>query len=269
MRIGAHVSSAGGVSQSCERAQSIGADTLQIFTTSPRQWRARPILKAEVAAMRRQRRQMKLRPLVVHANYLINVASADRGIRARSIAALRGELERARAIGAEYLVLHPGSGDLGRCVDGIGEAAADFDWGQLSLLIENMAGGGQHLAGSFPALAAIVNALAGLPIGACIDTCHTWASGYELVSPAGYAATMRELEVTVGLRRVPVFHANDAKTARGSHHDRHAHIGQGQLGEAAFRRLLRDRRLRGKAFLVETPPSGQARDIRALRRLAQ
>ncbi len=219
--------------------------------------------------MRRLRRRIKLRPLIVHANYLINAASADVQIRSRSLAALRGELERARALGAEYLVLHPGSGELERCVEGIREASEGFRWEQLTLLIENMAGGGTHLAGNFPALAEVLEGLRGLPVGACLDTCHSWAAGYDLVSPEGYAATLGELQATVGLKRVPVLHANDAKTARGSHHDRHAHIGQGQLGEVAFRRLLQDRRLRGKAWIVETPLTGQARDLKALRRLAQ
>ncbi|MGH9412443.1 MAG: deoxyribonuclease IV [Terriglobales bacterium] len=269
MRFGTHVSSAGGVSLAAGRAHDLGCDTLQIFTASPRQWKARPISAAEATALQQLRRKYRLHPLVVHANYLINVASDRQLIRRPSMTALRGELERARAIAADFLVLHPGSGTLDRCVEGIRQAAKGFDWGGLMLLIENMAGGGQHLAGSFAAVAAILDGLDGLPAGACIDTCHSWAAGYDLVTPDGYTATMQELQATVGLQRVPVFHANDAKTARGSHHDRHEHIGDGQLGAGAFRRLLHDPRLRSKAFLVETPPEGQAHDLAVLRGLAK
>ncbi|MGH9488425.1 MAG: deoxyribonuclease IV [Terriglobales bacterium] len=269
MRIGAHVSSGGGIANAVERARAVGGDTLQVFTASPRQWRARPVAAGEAIRLRRLQRQARLRPLVVHANYLINPAGEKPVLRERSRAALRGELERALAIGADYLVLHPGSGTVAACVNSIQTAAAGLAWGKLQLLVENMAGGGQRLASSFAEWAAILDALADLPVGGCLDTCHAWAAGYDLVSEGGYAAAMRELNATVGVGRTPVVHANDAKTARGSHHDRHAHIGEGQLGEGFFHRLLHDRRWRGKAFLVETPPAGQGRDIAALRRLAQ
>jgi len=271
MRLGAHISSAGGMAKAAERAHALGAQTLQVFTASPRTWRAAPVRPADAAAWQQLRARYRLGPLVVHAGYLINVAGSQPDLRARSLAALRGELERARALAADFLVLHPGSGPLDACVAGICEAAHDFAWGSLTLLIENTAGGGGHLGGPFASVAAILDGLSGLPVGACIDTCHAWAQGYDLVSPAGYAATLRELNATVGLRRVPVFHANDAKSSRGSHLDRHEHIGDGQLGTACFRRLLTDRRLRAKSFILETPvdaPDDQARDLAALRRLS-
>lgn len=245
-RLGTHVSSAGGLHLAVERAHELGCDTMQVFTSSPRQWRATAPRAADVAEMQQLRRRYKIRPLVVHANYLINVAADDGAIRRNSIAALRGELERARDIGAEYLVLHPGSGELEPAVAGIREAAEAFRWDGLTLLIENMAGGGKHLAGSFASVGAMLDGLGDVPTAACIDVCHAWAMGYDLVSESGYKETMRELDQTVGLKRVPVFHANDAKTERGSHHDRHEHIGKGKLGEGVFRRLLTDRRLRSR-----------------------
>ncbi|MGH9468049.1 MAG: deoxyribonuclease IV [Terriglobales bacterium] len=273
MRVGAHVSSAGGVVQALARAHEAGCDTLQVFTSSPRQWRARPIPAVEAAAARQLRRKYRLRPLAVHASYLINVAGTQPHFRRQSVAALRGELERASAVGAEYLVLHPGSGAVADCVAGVVEAASGRSWGTLTLLIENTAGGGNHLAGTFPVWAQILDLLEeqldGLKVGGCFDTCHTWVAGYDLVSPSGYAATMKELRSTVGLGRVKLVHANDAKAEQGSHHDRHEHIGKGRLGEAAFRQILQDPRWRGKAFIVETPLDGQARDMAALRRLAQ
>ncbi|HVA65115.1 MAG TPA: deoxyribonuclease IV [Terriglobales bacterium] len=270
IRIGAHISSAGGVEKAAERAHALGCQALQIFTASPRQWRAAPVPAAKAEALRALRRSYQLGPLVVHANYLINLAGSNPEFHRRSLTAFRGELERAAAIGADYLVLHPGSGPLGRCLESLRQAAEGFAWGSLTLLIENTAGGGAHLGGDFGAVAALLDGLAGLPVGACIDTCHAWVAGYDLVSPAGYQATLQQLDELVGLARVPVFHANDAKAERGSHRDRHEHIGAGQLGRAVFRRLLRDPRLRGKAFILETPvdgPDDQARDLAALRQL--
>jgi len=266
-RIGTHVSSAGGVHLAAERAHELGCSTMQVFTASPRQWKASAPQPEAIAELKRLRRSYKIQPLVVHASYLINLAGGP--FRARSISALRGELERAAAIGAEYLVLHPGSGELRACVEALGEACADFQWNGLQLLIENTAGGGNHLGGDFAAVAAILDACSDLKLGACIDTCHAWAAGYDLATDQGFTAALRELDQTIGLRRVPVFHANDAKSGRGSHLDRHAHIGAGHLGTATFARLLRDRRLRTKAFIVETPPDGQPRDLATLLRLAQ
>lgn len=268
VRIGTHVSSAGGVDQAAERAHQLGCQAFQVFTASPRQWRARAI-KAEAAERLAQlRRKYKLAPLVVHANYLINLAGAQTEFHARSLVAFRGELERAAAVGADYLVLHPGSGDLSRCAESLRQAADGFKWGRLELLIENTAGGGGHLGGDFGAVAALLERLRGLPVGACIDTCHAWAAGYDWVRPGGCADTLRALDDEVDLQRVPVFHANDAKSERGSHLDRHAHIGAGKMGQGVFRNLLRDPRVRGKAFIVETPPAGQPRDLARLRRFA-
>lgn len=267
VRIGSHVSSAGGVAQALERAQALGCQTLQVFTASPRQWRA-PSLAPQQAELGRRRRALGLRPLVVHANYLINLAGANAEFHRRSIAAFRAELERAAAVGADYLVLHPGSGDAARLVESVREASAGFHWGRLRLLLENMAGGENRLGGTFGGLAALLQGLKGLPAGACLDTCHAWVSGYDLVSAQGYADAMRELQATVGLPQVRVIHANDAKAGRGSHLDRHAHIGTGQLGVATFARMLRDRRWAGRAFIVETPPAGQAADLAALQRAA-
>lgn len=271
IRLGAHVSSAGGVDKAAERAHELGCQAFQIFTASPRQWRAASVPAAKAKAMHSLRQTYQLGPLVVHANYLINLAGANGDFHRRSLLAFRGELERAAAIGADYLVLHPGSGPLGRCLESIREAAEGFAWGSLTLLIENTAGGGAHLGGNFAAVAALLDGLAGLPVGACIDTCHAWVYGYDLVSPKGYKDTLQQLDEHVGLARVPVFHANDAKAERGSHRDRHEHIGAGHLGRPTFRRLLRDPRLRGKAFILETPvdgPDDQARDLAALRQLA-
>ncbi len=275
-RLGAHVS--GGVPAAAERARELGCDCLQVFTSSPRQWQAPAMDPGRAGRFRELCHQHRLDPVVVHANYLINLAGEKADFHARSLEAFRGELERAAAIGADYLVLHPGTGTPERCAASIRQAARGFDWGGLTLLIENTSGGkGQEgipghephrLGGAFAEVAALLQALDGLPVAACIDTCHAWVAGYDLVN--NFDAVMGELDATVGLARVPVFHVNDAKAGRGSHLDRHQHIGEGQLGAETFGRLLHHPGGAGKAFILETPvdsPDDQPRDLAALRRL--
>ncbi len=240
-------------------------------------WRATPPSGQSCAEMRRRRAEFDLHPLVVHANYLINLAGSEGELLERSRQAFRGELERASALGAEYLVLHPGStmrGDrataLERWEQSIRTAFRGLEASGLTLLIENTAGGGDRLGGTFAEVAELLARLTGLPVGACIDTCHCWVAGYDVRSPAGFEATLAELDATVGLTRIPVLHANDAKAARGSRLDRHQHIGEGQLGRDCFRRFLNDPRLAGKAFILETPvdePGDAERNLDSLRRL--
>lgn len=265
--------------QALERAHALGCDCLQMFSSSPRQWRPAAIASQAADEFRRRRRILQLTPLAIHDNYLINLAGANAEFHRRSLTAFRGELERAVALGADYLVMHPGSGGASTRDDAIERLAASLRqcaegiaWGGLQLLIENTAGGGAHLGGSFQELAQLLDRLKGLPVAACIDTCHAWVAGYDLVDENGYEQSLRELDRTVGLGRVAMFHANDASAGCGSHLDRHAHIGEGCLGRGFFRRLLHDRRLRGKAFILETPvdeDGDAARDLAALRALAR
>jgi len=273
-RLGNHVSVAGGVEHAPERAHELGCEALQIFSASPRQWRAPEISAAAGRLFAARRRQWKLRPVVIHDNYLINLAGADATLQTRSREAFRGELRRAAALGAEFLVMHPGSAGGGghaaaiaRLAAAIRACAQGMRWGRLRLLIENTAGGAARLGGTFAEVAAILEALRGLPVGACIDTCHCFASGYDLTDPAGYEATIQELRATVGLRRVYVVHANDSKGKLGSHLDRHQHIGRGYLGDETFRRLLHDPRLKHAAFILETPIDRPGDDRRNLDRL--
>lgn len=255
-----------------EKAHRLGCECLQIFTASPRQWKASPVAADRAARFCSWRKEFDLAPLVVHANYLINVAGTKPDFHAQSKTALRGELERAASVEADYLVLHPGSGEAQRCIDTLLEVCDGFAWGGLRLLIENTAGGGSHLAGDFGQWRQLLQGVAagGVPVGGCFDTCHAWVAGYDLVSPSGYRDCMAQLDDTVGLGNLPVIHANDAKAARGSHRDRHEHIGDGQLGQGVFRQMLNDPGLAGKAFILETPvdePDDQIRDLQALRSL--
>jgi deoxyribonuclease-4 len=281
-RIGIHTSIAGGVENAAERAWRLGCSAFQIFSSSPRQWKPAVTSLAQIAAMKRLRQQYDLKPLVIHSNYLINMAAVTPQFYAASIRSFRGEVERGLALGAEYLVLHPGSFRGASRADGLARTALaieeateglDLRSGGLTILIENTAGAEYSLGGSFDHLAALLEVLhSHVPVAACIDTCHTHVSGYDIVTEKGYEATLRQLEATVGLRNVPVWHCNDAKAACGSRLDRHQHIGRGTIGLEPFRRLLNDPRLAHAAFIAETPidaPGDDARNVETLKSLVE
>lgn len=281
-RIGIHTSSAGGVENAAERAYRLGCNTFQIFSSSPRQWKPYELGRPQCAQMNRLREKYDLKPLVIHTNYLINLAGISEVFLKKSIEAFRGEIERALALCAEYLVLHPGSfrgADRGK---GLLQTAAaisaasqglDLAKGGLTILIENTAGAEFSLGGSFEQVAEVIEHLRGqVPVAACIDTCHVHVSGYDIVSGAGFQETIRKLDDTIGLRNVPVWHCNDAKAARGSKLDRHQHIGKGTIGLEPFGRLLNDRRLAHAAFIAETPidePGDDRRNVAALKKLVK
>src|SRR5579863_7691998 len=281
-RIGIHTSTAGGIHNAAERAYRIGCNTLQIFSSSPRQWAPYELSYPLCEQMLRLRARYDLRPLVIHTNYLVNLASTNELFLKKSIEAFRGEVERALALCADCLVLHPGSfrgadreAGLLQTAAAIAAATKDLDLakGGLTILIENTAGAEFSLGGSFEQVAEILERLEGLvPVGACIDTCHTHVAGYDIVSEAGMKATLAHLDETVGLKNVRVWHCNDAKAACGSKLDRHQHIGKGSIGLEPFRRLLNDPRLTHAAFIAETPidkPGDDRRNIAALKKLVE
>jgi len=234
-RIGIHTSTAGGVENAAERAYRLGCNAFQIFSSSPRQWKPYDLARPQCEAMGRLREQYGLKPLVIHANYLVNLAAGNPEFHAKSVAAFRGEVERALALCAEFLVLHPGSfrgssreEGLQRVVLAIEQAVDGLDLaaGNLRILIENTAGSEFSLGGNFEQVAELLYLLSDfVPSGACIDTCHTHVAGYDIVSEAGFAETLDQLERMIGLKHVYVWHCNDAKAARNSKLDRHQHIG--------------------------------------------
>jgi deoxyribonuclease IV len=279
-RIGIHLGTTGGASNAVERAQEIGANTLQIFTSSPRMWRAPKVDPKQAERMRTLRAKYDVGPLVIHTSYLVNVCSQTETVRENSVTAFRGEIERALAFGAEYLVLHPGSWkgmtrdeglklaaeSIKRAIDGQPWHGSDFH-----ILIENTAGAECSLGGSFDQVGELVILLREhAPVGVCLDTCHTHVSGYDIVSAEGYEETMKQADAAIGLEWVRVWHCNDAKAARGSKLDRHEHIGQGNIGIEPFRRLLNDPRFAHCAFVAETPidePGDDERNVRVLKSL--
>jgi deoxyribonuclease-4 len=281
-RIGIHTSSAGGVQNAAERAYRLGCNTFQIFSSSPRQWAPYELSRPQCAEMSRLRENYDLKPLVIHTNYLVNLASTIPLFLKKSVEAFRGEVERALALCAEYLVLHPGSFRGADREEGLRRTAAaiaastkglDLAKGGLTILIENTAGAEFSLGGSFEQVAEVLERLRGIvPIAACIDTCHTHVAGYDIVSEAGTRETLAQLDATIGLKNVPVWHCNDAKAARGSKLDRHQHIGKGSIGLQTFRRLLNDPHLAHAAFIVETPidkPGDDRWNVAALKKLVR
>ena len=279
-RIGIHLGTSGGASNAVLRAEEIGANTFQIFSSSPRMWRAPKVKPEEAARMKELRAKHNVGPLVIHTSYLVNVCSQNDEVRQKSIVGFRGEIERALDLGAEYLVLHPGSWKgltrdegLKLAADSIEKAIDGLPWQgtPFSILIENTAGADYSLGANFEQVSELVTRLRNhAPVGVCLDTCHTHVSGYDIVTPEGYEETMRQAEGTFGFDSVKVWHCNDAKAARGSKLDRHEHIGKGTIDIEPFRRLLNDKRFAHAAFIAETPvdePGDELRNVEALKSL--
>ena len=277
MRLGIHTSTSGSLEAAALKAAGLGANTFQIFSASPRMWRASAPDPRQVRLLGAARDRYDLHPLVIHVNYLINLASLDPVIRAKSIAAFRGELERAHAIGAAYLVLHPGSHKgasieqgIAAFVLGLRDAAEGLPDHKLTVLLENTAGAGSHLGSRFEELKSMrdrAGELTGLPIGYCLDTCHLLAAGFDIATQAGLRDTLRSAEALLGLANVHIIHANDSKFPLASHVDRHANIGAGHIGAEAFRRILTHPKLRRKPFILETPIDREGDDRRNLDKL--
>jgi len=282
LRLGLHTSIAKSLEDAADKAAKVGANTFQIFSASPRMWRASPPAPSEVKLLMRARERHDLYPLVIHDNYLINVAACSEPLRLKSVTAFRGEIERALAIGAEYLVAHPGNckghsveQGIYAVIRSLAEAAEGLDTQKLTVLLENTAGSGAALGSRLEELAVMrqfAAELTDLKIGFCIDTCHLLASGYDVSSSAAVKKTVAELDGVLGLANIPVMHANDSKGQLGSHLDRHEHIGQGHIGEKGFRAILTHPKLRNKAFILETPfdeEGDEERNMEMLRKLSR
>lgn len=280
IRIGIHTSIAGDIVRALELAEGLGANALQIFSSSPRMWErggGPRIAEVDANRFRARRKQLHLGPLVVHDNYLINLASRNPVLRTRSVQAFHQEIIRATALGADYLVAHPGSGRDGTkeaaiaaIVQGLRQATRNVKLGEMQILLENMAGHGACIGSRFEELKAILDACPELPLGVCIDTAHVFASGWDIRKPEGLDAALVAIDRTVGLARVPVIHVNDSKTLLGSRVDRHQHIGKGKIGLEAFRAILNHPMLAGKAFIAETPvdkPGDDRRNVATMWKL--
>ena len=277
MLFGAHVSAAGGISKAIDRVEVIGGDAVQVFTQSPRMWRHTAHAPEEIERFRRRRDEAGVRAVLCHALYLVNLASRDEEIRAKSLASLRATMETAQAIGAQAVVIHVGS-HLGygfdealQVIEPSLRELLDLTTDDLWLCMENTAGAGGTIGRSVDELAALCAAVDGHPrLGLCLDSCHWWASGVDVSNPAELDAAVAELEAGIGLERVRGLHVNDAAVGLGSNRDRHERVGHGLIGKG-LATFLGHPAFQDLPAVTETweDEGKDTKDIRTLRRLAR
>jgi deoxyribonuclease IV len=288
VRIGIHTSIAKSYVNALDSAKKLGANAVQIFSASPRMWQVASVRipGADVKSFQARRHELGLGPLVIHANYLINLAATQPMLRTRSIQSFHEELVRGVLLGADFVVVHPGArggapveAAIATIIESVRQAARRVPMGHMRIFIENTAGMGTTVGSRLEEVGSIVQGLRSLNAGACLDTAHLFAAGYDIRSEAGLEQTIDTVDRAIGLENVPVFHMNDSKIALGGGVDRHEHIGKGKIGAAAFTRLLRHPRLgsagpeglAGRAFLAETPiddPGDDRRNVAKLWELA-
>jgi deoxyribonuclease-4 len=281
------MSVAGGLDRAVARAIVHRCDAFQIFAKNPNRWQSRALSLVDIRNFRDRLQASGIGPVVSHASYLINLAASGSTLRKQSLDTMGDELDRAEALGLLGVVLHPGAhthdserGGLLLVADGLNDLLRRRPDGKTMVLVEHTAGQGTSLGATFEHLATILAATGNHErVGVCLDTCHLFASGYDIRSADGYQKTFAEFDRLVGFERLKVFHLNDSKRPLASRVDRHAHIGQGHIGLAAFRRVVNDPRFRGMPMLLETPKKAEhmpnaivvdpldEKNLRTLRRL--
>ncbi len=267
MPLGAHLPTSKGFEFALRRAQTLGCDCLQIFSKSPRQWDAAPLDAAKAENFRAAWNTSKFAPLVVHDSFLINLAAPDDAMRERSTRAMTDEIERAETLGGDFLVTHCGAHLQKDCVAegveaGLLRLAASLREclnatpdARVRIALENTAAQGTCLGGPFEHLARVLHELNDVSerLCVCLDTCHAFAAGHDIATQDGLENTLQNFDAAIGLDRLALIHLNDSKGALGGHLDRHQHIGQGQIGADAMRRILTHPRLKHLPFILETP----------------
>jgi deoxyribonuclease IV len=267
--LGAHMSIAGGVSQSLERGNQIGCECIQIFTRSSRQWAAKPYPADEIEAFKQARKETGIRMVVAHDSYLVNLGALDEKLRKKSIAAFIDELQRCEVLEVPYLISHPGAHMGAGEAAGIKTIAASIDQAHkacngysVKIALEITAGQGSVLGSRFEQMARIFDAVKeNERLRLCFDTEHAFAAGYDLRIEEGYEQAFSELDRHIGFKRLVAFHINDSMKPLNSHVDRHEHIGKGHLGLETFRRLVNDPRFAGIPMCLETEPGPDMKDI--------
>jgi deoxyribonuclease-4 len=280
--LGAHMSIAGGVDLAPLRGQQVGCRTIQLFTKSSNQWRARSLPADEIDRFHANLRAAAIAPVVAHGAYLINLASTDPALHQKSMAACLEELERAEALGIPYLVIHPGAhmgageeAGLQQVANSIRELLKRTKGYRVRAVLETTAGQGTTLGHRFEQIALLLNQIdLSERTGVCLDTCHLFAAGYDIRTPDGYANVLKLFDQVVGISSLKVIHLNDCKKELGCRVDRHEHIGKGAIGLDAFRCLVTDPRLRGIPMIIETPKDGDfitadCRNLKTLQDLAK
>jgi len=270
-KIGFHAPIKGGVHNALIVAKDTGCDTVQLFSRNPRGWMAKPLTLEDVLLFRKIRKQTKISPVLIHCNYLVNLAASDDLMLEKSRASFREEIERALLLGVDYLVVHPGSArgaceadGISLCAKSLKIACKGFKFGSLRILLENTAGQGDCIGHRFEHLDQIMQACPKIPLGVCLDTAHAFTAGYDIREEDGLSALIQRIQKTVGLKSVRAVHFNDSRAVYNSRVDRHWHIGEGHIGADALRRVAQHPKLKHAAFILETPYDDPRADIKNL-----
>jgi deoxyribonuclease-4 len=271
MKVGVHVSIAGGLANAVDRAEERRCDVFQIFSRSPRGWRFKDISPEEADDFVTRLKKTKMGPVFDHMPYLPNLASPKEDVYLKSVSTLKAELFRCNQLHIPFLVSHLGS-HLGsghepgirRFTEGIAAAFSEVE-NDVTLLLENTAGTKNSMGSSFGDIAAIINALDSERLGICLDTCHAFAAGYELRTPEELGHTLEEFDSLIGLKKLKLIHLNDSKGDLGSALDRHEHIGLGRIGTKGFKTILRNKNMRALPLILETPIDSRRDDLENLR----
>lgn len=273
-RIGFHAPIKGGLHEALLVAKDTGCDTVQIFSRNPRGWMAKPLTLVDIALFKKTRRQTRLSPVVIHCNYLVNLAAADPLLLQKSRASFREEVQRAILLGVDYLVVHPGSArgsceadGIRTCGESIKFSCRRLNLGKLRILLENTAGQGECIGHRFEHLREIMDSCPQIPLGVCFDTAHAFTAGYDIREEDGLVALIDKIRCTVGTRNVRAIHFNDSRAPYNSRVDRHWHIGEGHIGNEALRRVAQHPKLAHAAFILETPYDDPRADLKNLEML--
>lgn len=273
MRLGVHVSIAGKIYEAIDRAESLGCQTMQIFSRSPREWKHAALAPQDILEFQKRRQRSHIAPLVIHVPYLTNLASPRSRLFYNSVRYNIEYLKEADELGAEYLVTHMGShkksGEargIARVTEALNRIFAKTTGLKTMVLLENTSGSGSWLGYNFLHLKEIIDNLSDKKrIGVCLDTCHAYSAGYDMATESGLDATIKELDALVGLEKLKLVHLNDSRDALGSHHDRHEHIGKGKIGLKGIKGIINHPKLRHLPFILETPKKDLGDDIRNLK----
>lgn len=273
-KIGFHAPIKGGVHNALIVAKDTGCETVQLFSRNPRGWMAKPLTLEDVLLFRNTRKQTKISPVLIHCNYLVNLAAIDDVMLQKSRASFREEVERALLLGVDYLVVHPGSArgacetdGIKLCAESLKIACKGLKFGTLQILLENTAGQGDCIGHRFEHLESIIRACPKLPLAVCLDTAHAFTAGYDIREADGLEALLQRVQKTVGVKNVRAIHFNDSRAVYNSRVDRHWHIGEGHIGTEAMRRVAQHPKLKHAAFILETPYDDPRADLENLTKL--
>jgi len=270
LNLGLHISIAGGIHMAPARARALGCTTMQIFARSPRQWRKSSLSDDEIAAFKVEVKKEKISPVVIHIPYMLNLASAKEKFYEITVREFTQDLLEAGKLGAQYLVTHPGShkdlteeAGAQKVIDALNKILLATKGVETQVLLENTAGSGDWLGVKFAQIEKLIKgADSSKRLGLCLDTAHAYAAGYDIATESGLEEMIKEIDDTIGLNRLKVIHLNDTKVMLGGNVDRHAHIGEGNIGKESFKRIINHPALKDCTFIMETPKENDADDLR-------